>query len=125
MMPKGVKGYIKRMVGQSLVDSCTIQAETTTTGSYGQNVTAWSNVATVNCRLLPAGANSREMVKEFAGQEAIEDIKRLIVPFDTALDVGQRVVVSGVTYYVGSLDVQWSDEVFRAAIVVRKVGADG
>lgn len=125
MMPGGVKGYIKRMVQQSLVDSCTIQAETSTTGSYGQNVVAWSDVATAKCRLLPAGQGEQEKVIEFAGQDAIADTKRLIVPANTALDVGQRVIVNGITYYVGSLDVKWSDEVFRAALIVRKVGADG
>lgn len=124
MMPKGVQGYIKRKVQQSLKDSCLIQVEVTTPGGYGQNVEAWVDVATVKCRLLPAGANSREKIVELAGQDAIEDVKRLIVPSSTALDVGQRVIVGGVTYYVGSLEVALTEEVFRAAIIVRKVGTD-
>lgn len=124
MMNRSVLQYIRSITQGLLTSSCTIQVEGTTRGSFGQNVTGWTDVATVRCRILPAGPSDSERAEDFAGAENIKTMRRLIVAHDVALDVGQRVVIGGDAYYVASLEVGVSDEAYRAAVIVRRWGAD-
>lgn len=125
-MHSAVRAYIRRMTKSYLTSRCTIQTEVSGRGDFGQNATYWSDVATdVACRKLPAGQSDSERVIDFAGQESINELYRLILPSTFALEVGQRIIINGVTYYVASLLVGVTDEAFRAAIIVRKAGADG
>jgi len=129
MFNRSVTSYIRKTTKAFLTTPCTIEAEETSQDTspegYGQNITAWNAVYVGKCRLLPAGVGDSEKATEFAGQEGIDEMKRLILPFNTALDVGQRVVIGSKIFYVASLDVANTDEVFRAAIIVRKAGSDG
>lgn len=129
MFNRSVTNYIRKATKAFLTTACTIQAEETSQDTspegYGQNITTWNNVFVGKCRILPAAAGDSERVKEFAGQEVIDEMKRLILSYNTALDVGQRVLVNSKIFYVASLNVQSTDEAFRAAIIVRKAGADG
>ncbi len=125
MMPHGVRGYIKRYTLKSLPDSCVIEVQLTVAGDYGQNVLTWVEVVTTRCRLIKAGQSSTEEAEEFAGQNAIHEEMRLIVASEIGLDVGQRVTVNSEIYYISSLDIGLSDKMFRAGLLVRKVGADG
>lgn len=88
------------------------------------NVTAWVTVATVKCRLIPAGSVDAERAEVFANQQSIKVVKRIVVPHDTALDAGQRVTVNAEIYQVAALDVGNTDEVFRQAVIVQMAGAD-
>ncbi|MGJ3241167.1 MAG: phage head completion protein [Anaerolineae bacterium] len=126
MMHNGVPGYMRSMTKRYyLRDRCTIEVEQTTRDANFLNVTSWASVADdLACRLLPAGQGDTERVEAFGAQESIKVIKRLIVPHDTALDVGQRVTIGSEVYYVAALDVANTDEVFRAAVVVQMAGAD-
>lgn len=125
MMHKGLPGYMRSFTKRFyLQDSCVIEVEQETKDANFMNVTAWVAVATVNCRLLPAGQTGTERAMAFAGQQSIWVIKRLVVPHDTALDVSQRVTVNGEIYQVAALDVGNTDEVFRQAVVVQMAGAD-
>lgn len=121
----GTLAHIKSMTRRYyLRDSCVIEVETTTRDADFLDVTAWVQVATVRCRVLPAGQGDTERAQDFAGQDSIRVLKRLIVPHDTALDVGQRVTTGGEVYFVASLDVGNTDETFRAAVMVQMAGAD-
>jgi hypothetical protein len=122
---KSVTNYIRATTSKFLTTPCTLQAEVTDFGDYGQNITGWENVAVTKCRLLPAADGDSEKVIEFAGQEGIDELKRIILPYATPLDVGQRALIGGKVFYVASLDVGNTDEAFRSALIIRKAGADG
>ena len=123
---KFLRSYVRKVVAGYLRDTCTLQQETHTRGDYGQTEIGWQNIVSdLPCRLIEAGQNTTEKADDFAGQEAIDEIKRLIVPYDTALDAGQRVLLGGETWYIAALETQMTDESYRAAIVVKRSGADG
>jgi hypothetical protein len=107
-----------------LRDSCVIEVEQSSEDEDFITTTSWVQVASCKCRLLPAGTGDSESAETFANQESIKVLRRLIVPHGTALDVGQRVTVGSEIYYLASLDIEATDEVFRAAVVVQMAGAN-
>lgn len=125
-MHKSVRGYIRRMTKSYLNSRCTVQKEVIGRGDWGQNANYWDDVAVdVHCRKLPGGQGDTERAIEFAGQDSIDEIYRMILPASFELEVGQRIIMDGVTYYVAALLVGVTDEAFRASVIVRKAGADG
>ncbi|PSN79616.1 hypothetical protein C8B47_10790 [filamentous cyanobacterium CCP4] len=121
----GVNGYMRSVTNRYyLTSTCVIEAEQTIQDANFINTTSWVTVASVRCRVLPAGQNDTERVQGFASQESIKVLKRLVVPHDTALDTGQRVTVGGELYQVGAIDVGNTDEVFRQVLIVQMRGAD-
>ena len=118
-------GYIRSQANRFyLTTSCTVEEEQSTQDANNFNVTAWVAVAHVRCRILPAGQGDTERVETFASQEGIRVIKRIALPHDTALDVGQRITVGSDVYQVASLDVANTDEAFRQAVLVQMKGTD-
>lgn len=125
-MNPGMMAYMRGQASRYyLRDSCVIEEEQSSKDANFINTTTWVEVVSCKCRLLPAGTGDSERAETFAGQESIKVMRRLIVPHGTALDAGQRVTVGSEVYYVASLDVDATDEVFRAAVVVQRAGADG
>lgn len=124
-MSSFLNGYMRSTANRYyLTGSCLIEAEQSGKDANFMNTSGWVEVATVRCRVLPAGSGDTERIEAFASQESIKVLKRLVVPFDTALDVGQRVTVSGEVYQVGAIDVENTDEVFRQVLIVQMKGAD-
>ena len=122
MLPNGVNGYIRSMVRQSLTATCTIEVETNAAGSFGNVVEGWTAVASnVPCRLIEAGSQTSEENEPFAGQDSIQETYRLIVMHDVALDVGQRVTIDGIVYYVATLDTAMTHRAYRGAVVERRL----
>ena len=126
MLGNGVLNYIRKMTKQTLTARCTIQTEAAGTGTFGQPLEGWEDVAAdVPCRVIKAAASAQDESEQFASQDAINEQYRLIVAYDVALDTSMRVIVDGTTYYVVQLETGLTDRVFRSAVVMRKAGADG
>lgn len=118
-------GYIRATARRFyLTSTCVIEAEQGGKDANFMNTGGWSEVATVRCRVLPAGQGGTDRVAHLADQESIKVIKRIAVPYDTALDVGQRITVGSEIYYVVALETDNTDESFRQAVIIQRKGAD-
>lgn len=125
MMPHGTRGYMRSFARKYfLTTACVIEAEVSGKDADNMNTSGWSTVATTKCRILPAGQGDTERAEEFANQESIRVLKRIAVPDDITLDVGQRVTVAGEIYYIAALNIANTDTVFQQALVIQRAGAD-
>lgn len=112
--------YIKRVVGQFLTDTCTIEREALATGQYGEPTHHWELVASgVPCRLLMI---KRDLsgVQVAGEQETMQDQYSLIVGDGVTLEADYRVTVGGETYDVVRLETALTDEAYHKAIVARR-----
>lgn len=125
-MNPGTLAYMRSQSSRYyLRDSCVIEEEQSSKDANFINTTSWVQVASCKCRILPAGQGDQERAETFAGQEGIKVLRRLIVPHGISLAVGQRVAVGSEVYYLASLDIELTDKVFQAAVVIQRAGSDG
>lgn len=121
MVGKGaivILDMLRRRTAAMLSDTCTIEAETGGRGVYGEPTHQWTTAAAnVPCRLLPSRRGPAE--DERGHQHTLVDRYRLIVPYGTALDVGQRVTVGDVAYRIVALVDQHTGAVDAQAVVER------
>lgn len=111
---------IRRVVGQFLTDTCTIEREALTTGEYGQPTHSWELVASaVPCRLLMIKRDGSGVVTA-ADQETMQEQYSLIVANTVTLDANYRVTVGGIEYDVVRLETSLTDEAYHKAIVARR-----
>lgn len=120
MVSSAVLGYIRRVVGQFLTTTCTIEREVNATGEYGEPTHAWELVAAaVPCRLLMIKRDASGV--QVAGeQETMREEYTLIVARGVTLEVDYRVTVDGETYDVVRLETALTDEAYHKAIVARR-----
>lgn len=111
---------MQRVAGGFLSETCAIEREEDTRGSYGEPVHHWALVASdVACRLIDVPPASSG-VAVASGAETLKQQYRLIVPVGTTLDADMRVTVSGVVYQVVGIDTALTDRVFRSAVLARR-----
>lgn len=108
--------FIRRVLQKYLTDSCTIQRATTAADVYGHAVETWETVATVGCRILPLQRTRESLIAE---QEKGRTFYTLVVPYNTDLRDGDRVVSGGVTYQVIQVDGNRTDDADKQAVIVR------
>lgn len=111
----------KRVMAGLLTDSCTIEALTSVRDAYGTADEVWRAVGSVSCRLLPPSGKMRESAERIAEvQGAVSDAYRLIVPVETAIEVGNRVTMaSGVIFRVVDVLDQRTDATDLQVMVAR------
>lgn len=111
---------IREHIEATLPDTCTIEQPTETVDSVGAVVASWPTRASdVPCRLAQAvmsGAYGR--FSTVAGEQTHEGLVWVLsLPHDQTIEVKDRVVVSGVTYYVRSVNVGESEMFLKRCIV--------
>jgi len=107
-----------------LPDSVEIQANTLTSDGAGGWSDGWATVAdgAVSARVDPVSL--RDGVAVEVGQERINDMRQLTVPYDAPLEAGERVLYNGEAWEIMSRDDNHSWNVSRPAVIRRRVGFD-
>ena len=108
---------IRRYSAQFLTDSAIIQRTTVTINAAGDSVTTWSNIETVDCRLLPY--QIKEASGDIAKREAVTTRYWLIMAVTTTVRAGDRFQISGLRYELTELRSVVTDRAFIDALVVR------
>lgn len=119
-----VKKMMRATVMRTLTARCTIYQELLETDLYGAPTARQVVVASnVPCRIIRVGGSRSEgAVQEVAAQETMPESYRIIVPDTTEMHTDETVVVGGDTYRVVRAVDDWTDELFRAYVVVKRRG---
>lgn len=112
---------VKRNVNAMLTESCTLQRETGATGTMGEPLHTFVNVATgVQCRVIRAKTPNASSQMVVGSQESMVELYRLICPVGTAFLVDDRIVMSDLrTFQVVSVEDGLTDEGFAGAVITR------
>jgi SPP1 family predicted phage head-tail adaptor len=108
--------FIRRVLQNYLLDTCTIQRATTAADAYGHAVETWAAVATVVCRILQLQRTLGSLIAE---QEKGRTFYTLVVPYSADLRDGDRIVSGGVTYQVIQVDLSRTQYADKQAVIVR------
>ncbi len=120
-MSPQVLAYIRRVTGETMTDTCTIEEASHTPDSMGGTSISWTEVATdAPCRIIQAGDQNRSQAMMAAEQETIRHLYKLIVAYDGELGVDMRVTCGGIVYDVVQVETALTDKAFRSAIIVRR-----
>ncbi len=120
MLPGWIGAQLAAAAAAFFTETCMLEQEQTARGSLGNASVTWSVVAAdVPCRLTMPSAR-REASVIASDQEQLVQEYLLSVPAATALDVNQRVTISGVVYSIIRIDTALTDRVFRTASIVRR-----
>jgi hypothetical protein len=93
---------MRNFIAALLPDTCTILSPTSTPDGYGGVTTTWGTAtASVACRL------DMKQGRELASGESVQPFTAytLSLPWDVTISATWRVVVSGVTYAVTSINI--------------------
>lgn len=105
---------MRSTIDDSLPDTATHQTVTETADGMGGHSRAWATVTTYACRLSPMGALERVLGSRWA---SVGDWV-ITLTHDAAVEVDDRLLVSGRTFTIKALPVGRSWELSRRAICV-------
>ena len=104
-----------------LTDRCTIERETKSTGTYGEQTRVWTLIASgVPCRLVIARRSDLSGIDLVADGETMAEFYRIALPHDTILSGDDRITVNGTVYGVIRLENALTDRVFASAILAKR-----
>ena len=106
-------GAMRAAVEASLPDMCEVQRVTLAAGSYGEQTESWKSIATVACRVAPAGGLPQERVMA----ERLGNVSTWTVtlPALTDVRVGDRLLVGTRTFAVAGVLAR-SEEIVRRVV---------
>lgn len=117
---------LRREAENLMKDTCKIEAESISVGSFGQPKPVWLLVANdLKCRVIMSRQGTRPTADQVGSQEQLVDEYRLIVPYGTALGVNQRVTVNGddgALYQIVGLIDRRTDATDSQAVIIRARG---
>lgn len=123
MLSAQTLAMIRRITGDFLTQTCTIEREAPTRGSYGEPTHDWEVQSTgTACRVIKAGQFNTAANELVGSQETLPDTYKLVVARSTTLDVDYRVTVDSEVFYVTRLETDLADEAFHAALISRQRG---
>lgn len=105
-------------VAKMLPDTCAISSVSYASDGAGGNTETWSTVATVACRVDPVNTKGGGM-EAAAMREALDTMYQLTVPYDTAIDVGNRITHNSIVYEIRQLSEQHSWRVSKRCLMAR------
>lgn len=119
-----VKKMMHATVMRTLTARCTIKRELAETDIYGAESGRTEIVASnLPCRLIrPGGSRSEGAVQDVGAIETMPETYRLIVPDTVTMEANELVELGGRTYRVVRATDGWTDEMFRAYVVVLRRG---
>jgi hypothetical protein len=120
-LPDTFLTYMRNMSDSLMTDTCTIEVQTDSYGDMGELIEGYSIVASgVSCRIIDASKGGEEEIEQQSHRETMVDEVILVVPYDTALAVDQRVTLSdGSKWFVAKLITSRTSLVDAQAIVTR------
>ena len=107
-----------------MTDTCTIEVQSASYGEMGELIEGYTLVASdVSCRVIDAASQNVAEVVQQGDRETIFSEVRIVVPYDTALAVDQRITTSdGTAWQVGRLVTARTNPIDAQAVVVRVYG---
>lgn len=127
VMSSRMLAAIRQKKERWLKDSCTIEERTGPLDDLGgENENHWQVVVEdVKCRVI-RNRKLASQTTEYAATESMMDEYRIIVPFGTNLNVGQRVTVAEKVHFVTGVIDELTDQTDAQALMVReRDGSDG
>ncbi len=104
-----------------LTERCTIERESKTTGTYGEQTRVWTLIAqAVPCRLVIARRSELSGVETVIDGETMASFYRIALPHNTTLSPDDRITVNGAVYGVVRIESELTDRVFLSAILARR-----
>jgi hypothetical protein len=122
-----VKKMMRAQVMRTLTARCSIKREVLETDRYGAPTARLVLVAgDVPCRLMrPGGSRSEGAAQTVGAQETMPESYRLVVPDTVEMQADELVELDGRAYRVVRAVDGWTDELFRAYVVVMRRGDGG
>jgi hypothetical protein len=121
-LPDAVLGHMRAMAESLMIDTCTLAVGSDAYGDMGELLSDQYTVVAsdVVCRVINLGRRYTETVGHLAEREIIIEAYRLICPYDTALAVDQRVMLSdGSVFQIVDLNTARTDATDAQAVMVR------
>jgi len=115
MMPPGELASIRRAADRMLPDTCVIQRVTRTPDGAGGSTETWATVATMACRVSPAGQGDEHL---FGGRLASVSGYVVTLPAETDVAAVDRIAWGGRTLEVAGVVGPRSYEVSRRVVAV-------
>ncbi len=114
-------GIVRRNVNAMLTDTCTIYSEGSGRDSSGAPLHTLESVASdVACRIIRSTSRAQTRAQTVAGQEALVELYRLILPVGTPFTVNDVVELSsGERYQVVNVEDKLTDSAFVEASITR------
>lgn len=124
MLNSLVRKQMRAQLMKTLTDRCTIKREVHETDVYGAESGRMDVVdVDVPCRLIRVGGSRSEgAIQQIGAIETMPETYRLIVPDTVVMAANELVELGGRTYRVVRATDEWTDEVFRAYVVVLRRG---
>lgn len=124
MLTSFVRKKMRAQLMKTLTDRCTIKREVQETDIYGAESGRMDVVASdVPCRLIRVGGSRSEgAIQQVGAIETMPESYRLIVPDTVTMAANELAELGGRTYKVVRATDEWTDEVFRAYVVVLRRG---
>lgn len=111
---------LRAITARYMTDTCTIEAQVKAQGKYREEHPVWQTLYTgLRCRLITIGTRNNNELVLSSDRESIRETYKLIVPYDTALAIDQRVTIRGKTYTVVSIMTERSETTDAQAIMER------
>ena len=108
---------IRERLDDRLIDSCTISKQANSYGATGAATGALEIVADdVPCRVIEGKSDTDDI----GDQHAITESYTLVVPLDTALEVGYVVTFDSNNYQIIEIVTRHSDSVDAQAMMIRE-----
>lgn len=127
-LPDTILATMRSAAESLMTDTCTLAVKVDAVGEMGELLPGvWSVVASgVQCRMITQSSQTAmsNEPEETAGRETLTEVYRLIVPYDTALAVDQRITLDSDSsvYQIVDLITGRTSKVDNQAMAVRIVG---
>jgi hypothetical protein len=111
---------LRAAVERYMTETCVIEAQQPALGKYREERAVWQVVyADLKCRVITVGNRTNNELVLVSERKSIREQYKLIVPYDTALSLNQRVTVNGQTYTIINILTERTDAVDAQAFMER------
>jgi SPP1 family predicted phage head-tail adaptor len=117
MLPASELAAMRTEAARILVESATWQRNTATAGSYGQPGETWATQGTVAAHIAPFSQTNQMQLE--AERQREQPLFEILLPIETAIRAGDRLVIGSVTYFIQVADVNETWLVFTRAICTK------